>query len=226
MTDDVLGRRRRALIGGSAGLLVFALITVVVKSDATWLNRLDARLGSGPQRLTADHPWLLHLATFVARISHPDVVAVAVVVAAVVLAVRGHRRAALWSVVVIETARWGYLLLKVVLDRPRPHWAYPVAHAAGSSFPSGHSTVIAAAAGVMVVLATGSSLTPWVRAGLVVAALTVAAAVGLDRVLLGVHYPSDVVGGLVLGSSITLLALAASDPLPRRAAAGRATIAP
>lgn len=225
MTDHVLGRGR-ALIGGTAGLLVFVLITVAVKSDATWLHRIDSHLGSGPQRLTADHHWLLHLAVFVARVSHPDVVAVAVVLAAVVVGVKGNWRAATWSIVVIETARWGYLLLKVVLDRQRPHWAYPVAHAAGSSFPSGHSTVIAAAAGVTVVLATRSAAAPRLRAGVVISALVAAAVVGLDRVLLGVHYPSDVVAGLVLGFSIVLLGLALFDPLPHPAEGRRATIAP
>ncbi len=45
--------------------------------------------------------------------------------------------------------------------------------------------------------------------------LVVAVVVGLDRILLGRHYPSDVVAGALLGAAVTLLALALYSPLPR-----------
>lgn len=226
MNDELKQRRTSALIGGAAGVLLFALIALTVQLDPAWLRSLDHGLGAGPERSTADHGWLRHAAKVVAAITLPDYLVAVVVVAAAVLALCGYWRAGVWSLIVIEASRWGYYLLKSVFERPRPEWSHPAAHAGGWSFPSGHSTAIAALAGIVIVLAVMFSPTRQVRSRLVTGALVLATGVGLDRVLLGVHYPSDVLAGWVLGATITLLALAAFDPLPRRAGTHRTTISP
>jgi membrane-associated phospholipid phosphatase len=70
------------------------------------------------------------------------------------------------------------------------------------------------------------SPTRQLRHRLITGALVVAVVVGYDRILLGVHYPSDVVGGLLLGATTTLLGLAVFDPLPRGTGKHRTNIAP
>ncbi|WP_183407000.1 phosphatase PAP2 family protein [Nocardioides marmorisolisilvae] len=226
MNDDVERRRTSALLGGGTGVVLFGLIALVVHADPHWLRSLDHGLGSGPQRFTADHRWVLNLANFVADVTQPDYLVGLVLVIAGLLALVGHWRAGVWALIVIEASRWGYYLLKAVFERPRPHWAHPAAHAGGWSFPSGHSTAIAALAGIAIVLAIMFSPTRRLRYRVISGALVVAALVGFDRILLGVHYPSDVLGGLLLGASITLLTLAAFDPLPHRDRPHRTTIAP
>jgi len=226
VNEDLARRRLSALIAGGVGALLLALITVVVQSDPGWLRSIDHGLGSGPQRFTADHGWMLDVADAVSRLTYPDYLVGVVALVAVVLLLRGYWRAAVWSVIVIEAGRWSYVVLKAIFERPRPHWADPVAHAGGWSFPSGHATGIGAAAGVAIVLAIMFSPTRRLRYRLIGTALLVAGAVGFDRILLGVHYPSDVLAGLLLGATITLLALAAFDPLPRGTGSHRATIAP
>jgi len=223
---DLDRRRTGALIGGGAGALLFALIAMVVQADPHWLRSLDHGLGSGPEHYAADHAGIRHLAKVVAVLTQPDLLVALVVVVAAVLAVRGYWRAGVWSLIVIEASRWGYYLLKALFERHRPEWAHPAAHAGGWSFPSGHSTAIAALAGITIVLAIMFSPTRPVRSRVVGGALLVAAVVGFDRILLGVHYPSDVLAGLLLGATITLLTIAAFDPLPRTRAGDRATIAP
>jgi undecaprenyl-diphosphatase len=79
-----------------------------------------------------------------------------------------------------------------MVDRPRPPQA--LVDAAGSSYPSGH----AAYAMAWIVLAVVAvRVVPWLRGRwwLVIAAIVVAALVGLTRVYLRVHYLSDVLGG-------------------------------
>jgi undecaprenyl-diphosphatase len=89
--------------------------------------------------------------------------------------------------------------IKVAIDRARPELR-PRATFTGTSFPSGHTTAAAATyLAVAVVLGIGSS--PRVRAALGGAAVSIAVAVGCSRVLLGVHWFSDVVAGLVIGWS-------------------------
>jgi len=100
-------------------------------------------------------------------------------------------------------------LLKLVIHRPRPYlWPHTVAEHS-YSFPSGHSTGAGALAVALVYAA-------WTVGGRVLAAVTsgavvaLALAIGLSRVYLGVHWPTDVVGGLFLGvfsGSIVVLAL-------------------
>jgi undecaprenyl-diphosphatase len=87
--------------------------------------------------------------------------------------------------------------VKLLVQRPRP----PVPHladATGFSFPSGHSAAAAATwAAVALVLGRGR---PWrVKALLAAAVAAVVAAVATSRVLLGVHWVTDVVGGVALG---------------------------
>ena len=88
-------------------------------------------------------------------------------------------------------------LVKVAVDRPRPA-IDPLASFAGASFPSGHSTTAAACfAALALVLARGRSRR--VRAWLAGGAVGLAVAIGCSRMFLGVHWFSDVVGGLALG---------------------------
>ncbi len=90
-------------------------------------------------------------------------------------------------------------LVKLLVSRSRP----PVEHlqaVAGSSFPSGHATQASAfwfslaLAAPSVPAAARSTRVVWVLATAIVAA------VALSRVYLGVHYPSDVIAGIALGT--------------------------
>jgi membrane-associated phospholipid phosphatase len=119
--------------------------------------------------------------------------------AASVLVLCGRRRAALEGMGA-ASAMW--LLgqgLKKVVRRPRPYDAgisrRLIGKPSGTSWPSSHPAVLLA---FVTVAGRRMGLPPGARAAL--AAL--AALVGLSRVYVGVHYPSDVVGGLLLGRAV------------------------
>ena len=87
--------------------------------------------------------------------------------------------------------------IKDVVDRVRPT-IDPGAGSLGPSFPSGHSAGAAACfAAIALVIGRGRSRN--VHALLAGGAVFVAVAVATSRVLLGVHWVSDVIGGLALG---------------------------
>ena len=88
-------------------------------------------------------------------------------------------------------------LLKVIVGRERPSVLRLVA-AHGYSFPSGH-TVAAAACWSAVALVLGRDRSRGTRAILAAGAALIAASVATSRALLGVHWLSDVIAGLVIG---------------------------
>lgn len=87
--------------------------------------------------------------------------------------------------------------LKLLVDRQRPAVPHLV-EAAGSSFPSGHSAS-AAAAWFAVALVVGRHWSRPARAGAAAAAAVIVVTVAASRALLGVHYLTDVVAGVLVG---------------------------
>ena len=92
--------------------------------------------------------------------------------------------------------------IKLLLDRSRPAFdLHPVAtHSA--SFPSGHAGNTMA---VFLTLALIATPARW-RHVAVMIALTLTFLIGLSRIYLGVHWPSDVVGGWALGGIVAIVA--------------------
>jgi membrane-associated phospholipid phosphatase len=103
---------------------------------------------------------------------------------------------------------------KVLVARPRPPVPFEAVAAHGYSFPSGHAMVSLGCVLIVawLVRAPLASLTPAVRRTLAGTGTVVVAAVGSSRVVLGVHYPSDVLAGWALAvlvvAALGLLALA------------------
>ncbi len=97
-------------------------------------------------------------------------------------------------------------LLKAVVDRPRPPTAHEV-EALGSiaSYPSGHVVRLVVIGGLVAALAFGRSRRSWIGATVVVAVL--AGLVGIARIGAGAHWPTDVLGGVLLGSAWLEIAL-------------------
>jgi undecaprenyl-diphosphatase len=111
-----------------------------------------------------------------------------------------------------------FTVIKLVVARPRPPLEDARYVQSGFSFPSGHSTISAALYGTLAYLLIrgmrreGAKVTIWVVAALLVSAI------GISRVYLGVHYPSDVLAGWLGGSFWVLLIIAAEDLWPPRVA--------
>lgn len=92
-------------------------------------------------------------------------------------------------------------LLKYTVDRPRPYVTHDtieqIAEASSPSFPSGHTAYAFTSAVVLVLMFRNPTLR-----GLI---LTWALLVAYSRLALGVHYPSDVLGSMLLGSTAAFL---------------------
>jgi undecaprenyl-diphosphatase len=128
------------------------------------------------------------------------VLAAAVIVAGWLL-FRGHRRRAILLVAIVASERLLIEAMKAVFDRARPD---PLGHEVAVhnlAFPSGHSAN--AMAGWLAIALLASS--PRLRRPAIALALAIAFVTGICRLVLQVHWPSDVVGGWAFGAAWTLL---------------------
>ena len=179
------------VIGG----LVLGGLAVLVRSNSSLLH-VDgsvARWGNAHSGPVSDRG--LNIVTQLGGVWLVTLLAVAVAIVGYV------RRPNRWIPVFLVTVLVGEVLLsngiKGLLDRVRPTFN-PIAAHLGPSFPSGHSTAAAAFyAAAALILGRGAS--PRTRALLAGGAAGIAVAVASTRVMLDVHWLSDVIAGLALG---------------------------
>jgi membrane-associated phospholipid phosphatase len=106
--------------------------------------------------------------------------------------------------------------LKYAFDRPRPTVVPHLEQVLPHSFPSGHSMLSAAVYITITLLLAGRSARWPRRAGFLMAAIVVTFLVGASRVVLGVHYPTDVLGGWAGGLAWAMVCWAAALYWPIR----------
>jgi undecaprenyl-diphosphatase len=102
-------------------------------------------------------------------------------------------------------------VLKVLIGSPRPsvEAVVIVAEADGLGFPSGHALGAALFYGAIVIIAPQVVANRVLARAIQVGAVVIMVLIALSRVRLGVHWPSDVVGGLMFGLAIVCLMQAA-----------------
>jgi YegS/Rv2252/BmrU family lipid kinase len=208
--------RPRLQILAWAGVLaaVFLVLAFLVGLTRAPLGGFDD-LGRSAESWARDHHGLVDVLQLIERAFAGLGMLALTLLLVVPLWFRKHHRAAVYAVLVMVSDSIAYNSLKLVFGRGRPEWQDPVGALTSKSFPSGHSASTAAYAGVLIVLATMLVRRGNLRRAVYVAALLLPLVVGLDRVLLGRHYPTDVIGGWLLGATMTVLWLAFYSPLPR-----------
>jgi YegS/Rv2252/BmrU family lipid kinase len=211
-------RSRTRLLAVSGVLLaLFVLLGLLVVRDRTPLP-VD-ELGRRAEGWADGHPVLVEVLSWVELLTATVGMTIATAVLAGVLLLRRQLRAAVFTVGVMAVCSAVTTLTKLGYDRGRPAWQHHVDLLTTHSYPSGHASSVTAFAGVVAVLTSVFVRRSGMRRTLWVLAFLLWAAVALDRVLLGRHFPSDVVGGTLLGVALVVLGIALVDPEPRSHAA-------
>ncbi|MFO1094319.1 MAG: phosphatase PAP2 family protein [Planctomycetaceae bacterium] len=186
----------------AGGIWLFLLIAGEVLEGDT--HALDTRLlyalrDAADPALLRGPPWVKEIIRDLTALGGYAILTLVTLGVVGFLALNGHGRDARF---VLTAVTGGWILaygLKSLFARPRPDLVPHLSDVMSPSFPSGHSLMSA-----VVYLTIGSLLTNLVTSVrlkcyfLGVAAL-LALLVGLSRIALGVHYPSDVVAGWCLG---------------------------
>ena len=190
----VVARRAALLVAALAATAVLVLAVLVVRG---WppLLAADASIEVAVHAWAVNTPWAVEVSGWLEQIGRFGVSFWVTTAAVVVLLFRRRWRCALALALVAALAPLLADGLKMVVERARPEWQDPLGAEPTYSFPSGHAT-----AGIAVYAACGAALgallsnRTW---GLVVAVAfgAVGVAIGISRVVLGVHWTSDVVAG-------------------------------
>jgi undecaprenyl-diphosphatase len=121
---------------------------------------------------------------------------------------RGRRFEAAFAALAVGVGMLLSTLAKGHFERPRPLAAQALAELPSTySFPSGHSMASLCVATVLAWLVLRSTWPPLAKGVAVAACVMYAVAVGVSRVYLAVHYPSDVIASWLLGGAWLALAV-------------------
>lgn len=137
-----------------------------------------------------------------------QVVVTAAAVLIVGLAIRRHVRTAILVLIAVVGDEIIVSSLKALFHRSRPDQALAIMPAAGYSFPSGHTFICVAFYGLLACLAFRQARSPWLKGIVLCAAVALVVAVGTSRIYLGAHWPTDVLGSVILGGAWIALLLA------------------
>jgi membrane-associated phospholipid phosphatase len=198
--------RAMRLVRGVVAMVLFTLpvlfLGFAVRQQLDPLIRFDEDVIRATTTATREHG-LSGLFLFIQAVSQPWVVYIlATAVCLWTWLRKGLRNRALWAFVTMMVSWNVGLQAKSLVGRARPVVQDPISHAPGYSFPSGHAFNIAVVATVMVFL-LWPLLSRTGRRVAVSIAVVVVLVVGLDRLMVGAHFPSDVLAGYVLGVGIT-----------------------
>lgn len=198
-------------------LVVAGLVTLI---DLDLARPFDAAVIDGVRAapLVAPLAWL-RTATELGATWFVALLAVAVGGAEVIA---GRPRLAVAAAATIGLAALANSTLKLVVSRARPDGLPPIVVEPGYSFPSGHTLSATVAYGVIAVLVARSSLPRPLRTVALALLGALVVVVGLSRVYLGAHYPTDVAGGWLTGLMWVVLFAGLTARLDARLSAPRA----
>jgi len=192
-----------------AGTYAFARIAQLVRAGYT--QRLDETV----LRWMEAHqtPWLEKLMIEVTMLGTWIVVLSIVSIAGLFLWLTRHK----YSTALLAVATAGGIglnnILKIGFDRPRPQVFEWGTHVSSSSFPSGHAMSSAVVYITVAYLAGRLQKTHRARLATLAVAGFIVAIICFSRMYLGVHYPSDVAAGVIIGLSWAAFCMATLEAI-------------
>ncbi|GAA0598884.1 phosphatase PAP2 family protein [Caenispirillum bisanense] len=206
------------LLAVFAALWVFGIIADEVAEDET--HTFDSQiLLFFRDPLTQDPvgpPWIAQVATDITALGGFTVLTL---VTLLVIGYLGLSRRWGAAALVLVSIGGGMLIshgLKLVFQRARPDLVPHLVDVHTLSFPSGHSTLAAVTYLTLGALLAAVQPSRRLKVFIMASALVIALLVGLSRVFLGVHWPTDVAAGWIIGAAWALLCRAVAEVLMRR----------
>jgi undecaprenyl-diphosphatase len=180
--------------------VIFGILLAFVRSKVSFVQTIDHSVARHLNEFAVRHHGAVRAGEWVSTLGGPRTFYVLAAVLTVISLVRHAYRLAIWAAVTMAGAALLDVLLKNAVSRARPHFDQAVALAPGKSFPSGHALESFVGCGILLLATLPAMSIAWRRVALI-AATVIVVAIGFSRVLLGVHYLSDVVGAWIFAAA-------------------------
>jgi undecaprenyl-diphosphatase len=197
-TAEPPGRGLVPLAAMIAAAAVFTILLILVRLRWPPLESVDHGAASRLNRVIASHSVVVTTVKAVTRLGSDGVLWTVIAAAVIFLALRRRLQLAIYLLVTGAGALVLDPVLKSLVGRLRPVVAHPIAHGPGNSFPSGHALGSMVCYGALFLVFLPAARGRW-RTVLTTVVVALVALIGISRLLLGVHYVSDVVGAWGIG---------------------------
>ncbi len=198
MNLELRQHRLAPLITVTVAALVFTIFLIAVRLQWAPLESADHGAAAGINNLIAGNATLVSAVKAVTWLGSNGVLWTVIAAATAILAIRRQWRLAAYLLVTGAGALILDPILKSLVGRLRPVVAHPIAHGTGNSFPSGHSLGSIVCYGAILLVFLPAARGRW-RTAFITVIVALIALIGISRILLGVHYLSDVLGGWAVG---------------------------
>lgn len=205
-----MASHRRWLVASAlAAVAVYALLWIGFARHWSWLTAVDSIALEAFYRRGEQDPAWIYGWDLLCTVLGPGAFRLVTVVLIIVALVRRNVRIAMFLLISVELSGLVTEVAKALADRTRPDPAF--VDALGMSFPSGHALGVLVAVLALLTVAL-PVVRPSRRALLIVVGAAVVVVVGVGRVALNVHHPSDVLAGWALGYAYFVCCLLAVPP--------------
>lgn len=199
--------RKNLLFASLLSLIPFLYYAIIGYTDWTGITEMDYKIGAFFYDLR--NPVLTKFAIYVTDFGDTITIIAITFILVLFLLVLQKWQTGLWLGLSVAVGAGGLnAIIKNIYQRPRPDQIEHLVEQGGYSFPSGHSMASLILYGSILFLflkITKNRQLKWLL-GFIMTVLIVA--VGLSRIYLGVHYPSDVIAGFSLGLSWLCMTIA------------------
>lgn len=195
--------RLTCFLTGLVLLILFLLLSTAVYMDLNWVQTLDI-LGDQWLRVGISDRFtsFFHEITMLAE---TGIIALFSVILLLILFIYKKGIVSTWTLgTIIICGMLTPQLLEILVLREQPD--YGLIYAGGYSFPSGHATMATVFYGITLMWTLNFVKDGWLKQIIVIMMPILIILIAWSRVYLGVHYLSDVIGGLLLGSGQLLIA--------------------
>ena len=196
-------KTKNCIISGALLLLFFIITALVVTNNIAWFDDsiYNFLMGFRNDFLDAFFKTITHLG---------DTVVIMIIVVVMLIFLNKKNRIILGSTTILTVGlNQG---IKHILRRPRPEHLRLIKQG-GFSYPSGHSMIAICVYGIMIYLINKNVKNKKIKLTLTILLTILILAIGISRIYVGVHYPSDVLGGFSLSLVILILNLTFTDKI-------------
>jgi undecaprenyl-diphosphatase len=220
---EIVGKIEFALLaaalvvaGGAWAFMELAETTREAESHVLDRRILLAFRSAGEGSPPIGPSWLSEAVRDVTSLGSATVLAFVTIATVIYLLITGKRAAALFVLLAVAGGQILSSMLKLVIDRARPDIVPHLAEVHTASFPSGHAMLSAVT--YLTLGALAARIVPGrIASGYILGlAMFLTLAVGLSRIYLGVHWPSDVLAGWCAGAAWAMLCWLVAQVVLRR----------